>query len=131
MSKNLLNEINENDVENLTTLIQKLEESSFNFLKIENQDFKIVIGKNGITESVEASNGNGQVATLTPAKPEPVQAPQHKEAAVTLEPPTQEVAPSKASPAKLLCLSKREPLQSRQQQLVYFMLNLSQAQLLT
>jgi acetyl-CoA carboxylase biotin carboxyl carrier protein len=100
MSKNLLDVITGNDVENLTTLIQKLEESSFNFLKLENQDFKIVIGKNGITESVEASNGNVQAATLTPVKPEPVQAPQHKEAAVTLEQPTQEVAPSKPDPVK-------------------------------
>ena len=55
MSKNILGVLNENDVETITTLIDKLEESSFNFLKLENQDIKIVIGKNGVTETVENS----------------------------------------------------------------------------
>lgn len=55
MSKNILGVLNEKDVETITTLIDKLEESSFNFLKLENQDIKIVIGKNGVTESVENS----------------------------------------------------------------------------
>ena len=55
MNKNILGVLNENDVETITTLIDKLEESSFNFLKLENQDIKIVIGKNGVTETIETS----------------------------------------------------------------------------
>lgn len=85
MSKNILGVLNENDVETITTLIDKLEESSFNFLKLENQDIKIVIGKNGVTETVENS-------VQTPVKVEQVEPAQETklEAAPTLEVPVQE-----------------------------------------
>lgn len=53
------------DVEHITALIQKLEESSFNFLKVEDQDFKIVIGKNGAIEINGAQNTYGE-AFLNP-----------------------------------------------------------------
>ncbi len=85
MSKNILGVLNENDVETITTLIDKLEESSFNFLKLENQDIKIVIGKNGVTETVENS-------VQTPVKVEQVEPVQETklEAAPALEVPEQE-----------------------------------------
>lgn len=39
------------DVESITSLIEKLEESSFNFLKLENADLNIVISKEAVAES--------------------------------------------------------------------------------
>jgi acetyl-CoA carboxylase biotin carboxyl carrier protein len=89
MSKNILGVLNENDVETITTLIDKLEESSFNFLKLENQDLKIVIGKNGVTETVENSV---QTSVPSSVKVEQLEAAQETklEAAPTLEVPVQE-----------------------------------------
>ncbi|RLL43775.1 hypothetical protein D8M04_12735 [Oceanobacillus piezotolerans] len=100
MSKNLLSIINKQDVENLTTLIEKLEGSPFNYLKLENQDLKIVIGENGVTESVEASNNNGKVTELNLAKPESVQVTQQEAAAATVEQPTPEAVLDKPTPVK-------------------------------
>lgn len=89
MSKNILGVLNENDVETITTLIDKLEESSFNFLKLENQDIKIVIGKNGVTETVENSV---QTSVQNAVKVEQVEAAQETklEAAPAIEVPEQE-----------------------------------------
>ena len=89
MSKNILNVLNENDVKTITTLIDKLEESSFNFLKLESQDLKIVIGKNGVTETVETS---AQTSVQTPVKIEQLESQQETklEVAPTLEVPVQE-----------------------------------------
>ncbi len=100
MSTNTVAVLNNKDVENLTTLIDKLEASSFNFLKLENQDYKIVIGKNGVTETVETSNGHEQMTTFHAPKTEVVQAPQYEEAAVALEQPFQQSAPSPAVAVK-------------------------------
>ncbi|MEH7275329.1 acetyl-CoA carboxylase biotin carboxyl carrier protein [Neobacillus vireti] len=86
MSKNLLGVLNEKDVETLTTLIDKLEASSFNFLKLENQDIKIVIGKNGVTESVENSVSPSVQNTEKLEQVEPQQITQ-LEAAATIEVP--------------------------------------------
>lgn len=92
MNKNaLLDILKENDVETLTNLIDKLEESSFNYLKLETQDIKIVIGKNGVMETVEDSNKNERVTALNAENSEIVQAPQQEEVAVTLEQSSQAV----------------------------------------
>ena len=98
MSKNILGVLNENDVETITTLIDKLEESSFNYLKLENQDLKIVIGKNGVTETVENSV---QTSVQTPVKIEQVEPQQDTklEAAPALEVPVQETEVVEAKPA--------------------------------
>lgn len=100
MSKNILSVMNKQDVENLTTLIEKLEESPFNYLKLENQDLKIVIGKNGVTETVEGSNDNGKAIELHPVKPESVQAIKNEEAAATVEQPTPKAVHDKPAPTK-------------------------------
>lgn len=55
MSKNILDVFEVSDIESLATLISKLEESSFDFLKLESEDVKIVIGKNGMSEVIEIS----------------------------------------------------------------------------
>lgn len=55
MSKDIFDIFNETDIESIATLITKLEESSFDFLKLESDEVKIVIGKNGVSESVEVS----------------------------------------------------------------------------
>ena len=72
MSKNILGVLNENDVETITTLIDKLEDSSFNYLKLENQDVKIVIGKNGVTETVQTVFNSVQTSVQTPVEIEQV-----------------------------------------------------------
>ncbi len=95
MSKNILGVLNENDVKTITTLIDKLEESSFNFLKLENQDIKIVIGKNGVTETVENSV---QPSVQNVVKVEQVQETK-LEAAPALEVPEQETQVVEAAPA--------------------------------
>jgi acetyl-CoA carboxylase biotin carboxyl carrier protein len=89
MNKELLGVLNEKDVETITTLIDKLEASSFNFLKLENQDIKIVIGKNGVTETVE----NSVQSSIQPAvKVEQVEPKQETEleAAAAIEVPVEE-----------------------------------------
>lgn len=92
MSKNVLDGLKQQDVENLTTLIEKLEASPFNFLKLENEGVKIVIGKNGVTETAETPSESSNV-TVLPQKQEPVQEVQHAEVAAALEEPVKEVQP--------------------------------------
>lgn len=68
MNKNIFGVFDKADIESFTNLITKLEESSFDYLKLEGQDVKIVIGKNGVSEFSEvtstkaevSSNGNGK-----------------------------------------------------------------------
>lgn len=86
MSKNILNGLNEKDVETLTTLIDKLEASSFNFLKLENPDLKIVIGKNGVTESIQTSVQPAvQASVLPPVEDVQAESKMKLEAAPALE----------------------------------------------
>ncbi|MEH7177848.1 acetyl-CoA carboxylase biotin carboxyl carrier protein [Neobacillus vireti] len=85
MSKNLLGVLNEKDVETLTTLIDKLEASSFNFLKLENQDIKIVIGKNGVTENAETNVQ--QASNVEQIEPQQIT---QLEAAAAIEVPVEE-----------------------------------------
>ncbi len=53
MSKNILGLFDSGDIEIIMTLIDKLEESSFDYLKLEGDGFKIVIGKKGMAEGLE------------------------------------------------------------------------------
>jgi acetyl-CoA carboxylase biotin carboxyl carrier protein len=53
MSKNILGTFDSEDIEIITRLIDKLQESSFDYLKLESDGVKIVIGKNGMTEGTE------------------------------------------------------------------------------
>jgi acetyl-CoA carboxylase biotin carboxyl carrier protein len=89
MSKNILGVLNEKDVETITTLIDKLEVSSFNFLKLENQDIKIVIGKNGVTETVENSVQTNVQNVVKVEQVEPQQVT-NLEAAAAIEVPVEE-----------------------------------------
>jgi acetyl-CoA carboxylase biotin carboxyl carrier protein len=53
MSKNILGTFDREDIEIITRLIDKLQESSFDYLKLESDGVKIVIGKKGMTEGTE------------------------------------------------------------------------------
>ena len=55
MSKNILGTFDREDIEIITRLIDKLQESSFDYLKLESDGVKIVIGKKGMTEGTEES----------------------------------------------------------------------------
>ncbi|MGY4111999.1 acetyl-CoA carboxylase biotin carboxyl carrier protein [Aeribacillus sp. SP014] len=93
MNKKGLEILSEMDVQNLTALIEKLEASSFNFLKLENEDYKIVIGKNSVIESSETEKQTVQVAAETPVESK-TQEIQYQEAAATEEQAVIEEAPS-------------------------------------
>ena len=74
MSKNILGIFNESDINSINALIGELEKSSFDYLKLEGDGVKIVIGKNGVTEvaAVSAAPVEAPVAVNPPAvKPEP------------------------------------------------------------
>jgi acetyl-CoA carboxylase biotin carboxyl carrier protein len=58
MSKNIFEVFDNGDIESVVTLINTLEESAFDFLKLEGEDFKIIIGKNGMSEGVEVSSAS-------------------------------------------------------------------------
>lgn len=68
MSKNIFDIFNESDIESITNLITKLEDSTFDYLKLESEDVKIVIGKNGVLEGevsqapIKSANVNGASA---------------------------------------------------------------------
>lgn len=51
MSKKDLNVFSANDVNGLTKVIEKLENSQFDYMELEHEDVKIVIGKNGFQPS--------------------------------------------------------------------------------
>jgi acetyl-CoA carboxylase biotin carboxyl carrier protein len=89
MSKNAVGILNENDLENITTLIDKLEASSFNYLKLENQELKIVIGKNGVTETSE-NNFLASAPNTVKVEQLGIVEGANLEAASTLEVPVQE-----------------------------------------
>jgi acetyl-CoA carboxylase biotin carboxyl carrier protein len=62
MSKNILGLFDGNDIESITTLINTLEKSSFDYLKLEGDGLKIVIGKNGMSEMTEVSAPKAEAA---------------------------------------------------------------------
>ena len=53
MSNNILNIFNGCDIEGISALIDRLEKSSFDYLKLEDDGFSVVIGKNGAGEVSE------------------------------------------------------------------------------
>jgi acetyl-CoA carboxylase biotin carboxyl carrier protein len=55
MSKNILGIFDSGDIESIMALIDKLEDSSFDYLKLEGDGIKIVIGKKGMAEEMEDS----------------------------------------------------------------------------
>ena len=54
MSNSILSIFDGGDVAEISALIDKLEKSSFDYLKLEGNGFRIVIGKNGAGESFES-----------------------------------------------------------------------------
>lgn len=50
MSKNILEVFDSGSIANIVALIDKMAESSFDYLELEDEGVRIVIGKNGITE---------------------------------------------------------------------------------
>ncbi|MEW9672141.1 acetyl-CoA carboxylase biotin carboxyl carrier protein subunit [Ammoniphilus sp. 3BR4] len=95
MSKNGWDLFTDNQVKNIIELIQKLDESSFDFLKLENQDLKIVIGKNGVVESNDVQGRNEQPVTPNNVIPISTIESHLDEAAATVEPVIREAAPVK------------------------------------
>src|SRR3954468_119194 len=97
MTKNLLG----TDVESITNLIEKLEESSFNYLKLENQDLKVVISKEAIAESNEGSVNKEQAAPINNVVPFANANPGLSEVAAAVEVPVvEQVAPAPSQPVK-------------------------------
>ena len=66
MSKNILGIFDSGDIESITTLIDKLEESSFDYLKLEGDGVKIVIGKKGMAEGMEESAPMAEARSESP-----------------------------------------------------------------
>ena len=99
MSTNILNIFDSSDIDSITALIDKLEQSSFEYLKLESNGVKIVIGKNGFCETAdtgaattEAPVKSASDAARTPAimpepatPPEPATLPDTKPAEAVLE----------------------------------------------
>ena len=67
MSKNILGIFDGGDIESITALIGKLEESSFDYLKLEGDGVKIVIGKNGMSEVTQACAPKAETPAEVPA----------------------------------------------------------------
>jgi acetyl-CoA carboxylase biotin carboxyl carrier protein len=88
MSKNILGIFDGSDIDGITALIDKLEKSSFDYLNLEGDGVKIVIGKNGVMEV------SGVCAPAAPAAAAPVTAA----AVQPAEKPAENAAP--ASPAE-------------------------------
>lgn len=90
MSQNILGIFDGKDIEGITALIDRLEKSSFDYLRLEGGGVKIVIGKNGAGEA-EAAVLRADAAQPQPAAPAmPAAVP---------EPKTTE-APAEAPPTK-------------------------------
>jgi acetyl-CoA carboxylase biotin carboxyl carrier protein len=90
MSKNILGIFDGSDIEGITALIDSLEKSSFDYLKLEGGGVKIVIGKNGAGEATETA----AIRAEAPAKAALAPAPEAMEAAAA--PPVQTAAPKAA-----------------------------------
>lgn len=70
MSNNILGLFDGSDIESITALINTLEKSSFDYLKLEGDGLKIVIGKNGMSEVTEVSAPKAEAAPKVLAAPE-------------------------------------------------------------
>jgi acetyl-CoA carboxylase biotin carboxyl carrier protein len=75
MSKNILGIFDSGDIESIITLIDKLEDSSFDYLRLEGEGIKIVIGKKGIVEGWEDGAPTAEARAQVLAAPEVKQAP--------------------------------------------------------
>ena len=78
MGKNILGIFDDNDLEGVSALIDKLEESSFDYLKLEGDGVSLIIGKNGAGEATAVTSSVAAVpsaATQTTTATVPVAAP--------------------------------------------------------
>jgi len=71
MSNNILDIFDSNEVESISALIDRLEKSSFDYLKLESGEMSIVIGKNGAGEAspVNVTSVRRDAAAQTPEAP--------------------------------------------------------------
>jgi acetyl-CoA carboxylase biotin carboxyl carrier protein len=69
MSKNLLGIFDGGDMEGVLALIDKLEQSSFDYLKLEGDGMSIVIGKNGAGDVCDASVAPASTPVKTETPP--------------------------------------------------------------
>lgn len=95
MSKNILGIFDGSDIEGITALIDKLDQSSFDYLKLEGDGVKIVIGKNGVSEASNVSAVKVDapaIATTVPVVKAPVESA--VQAAATVQEPA--VKPARA-----------------------------------
>lgn len=71
----ILGILNNRDVEGLTALIEKLEQSSFDYMKLEGDGLNITIGKNGYTDDAPVAVCAAPAAPVAAAAPAAVEAP--------------------------------------------------------
>jgi len=74
MGKNILGIFDGNDLEGVSALIDKLEESSFDYLKLEGDGVSLVIGKNGAGEATAFTSSlaaEPSAAAQAPSAPTP------------------------------------------------------------
>ena len=68
MNKQILDIFSGNDVTGISTLIDRLEKSSFDYLRLEGDGIKLVIGKNGVEEVATCvPDTQVQIPTIAPA----------------------------------------------------------------
>ena len=72
---NILEAFDSSSVEEISALIDKLEKSSFDYLKLESGGFSIIIGKNGAGEGANAATTHAAGAISTPSDGRPAAAP--------------------------------------------------------
>ena len=75
MSKNILGLFDGSDLEGISALITQLEESSFDYLRLEGDGMKLVIGKNGVCETEAVRPVTAAIATPI-AAPVPAAVPE-------------------------------------------------------
>ena len=92
MSNNILNIFDGEDMEGVSALIDKLEKSSFDYMKLEGDGMSIVIGKNGAGEaSVISAATLGAAAQPVNAAPVPLMPKQEGKPAATAPEAKQDV----------------------------------------
>jgi len=77
----------DSDVQSISVLIDKMEQSSFDYLRREGDGIKIVIGKNGVSELTEAPAAASALAVETPQSPVPAEAKVETGSQENLTPP--------------------------------------------
>lgn len=92
MTNKLKEILSEEDVKNFSELIKNLENSPFDYFKVENESVKIVIGKEGM-EAINPSTSQPQL-TVVPAKASVEVEQTLQEVASTTQEATEEKAPS-------------------------------------